>query len=82
VNISASVKDKTTSVGIQGVNITLTAGAETFTGTTGSAGGCTLNNVPVGSYTVTATKTGYTEYTGDLTVTSETTSLTIELEEE
>ena len=81
MNISASVKDKTTSDGIQGVLITLT-GAETFTGTTGSAGGCSLNNVPVGSYTVTATKTGYAEYSSTLTVTSETTTLTIELEEE
>ena len=38
-----------------------------FTGKTGSAGGCTISNVPEGSYSVMASKTGYAVYAGNIT---------------
>lgn len=82
VNISVNVNDGTDP--IEDVDVTLTDTTDNtkkYTGKTGSAGGCTVSNVPVGTYTVTATCTGYTDYTGseNLTVTSETTSLSIEM---
>ena len=52
-----------------------------ITGTTGNAGGCTLQNVPLGTATVTATKEGYDSYSESVTVTSSTTSLEITLTE-
>lgn len=50
-----------------------------ITCTTGSAGGCTLQNVAVGTYTVTATAENYENYARneDLTVTIDTSSLDI-----
>ncbi|WP_407420675.1 PEGA domain-containing protein [Methanobrevibacter sp.] len=51
-----------------------------ITGTTGSQGGCTLHNVPVGTVTVTATKTGYVNYSQEVTITSSTETLEIILE--
>ena len=50
-----------------------------FTGKTGSAGGCTLSNVPEGTYSVVATASGYNEYTGSITVDENTTTLNIVL---
>lgn len=50
-----------------------------YTGKTGSAGGCTISDVPEGTYSVVATATGYDEYTGTLEVSEETTTLTITL---
>lgn len=83
VNISVSVDDGD-STPVEGAEVILTDTTDssvTFSGTTGSAGGCTLSNVPLGTYTVTATCTGYTDYTGseNLTVTSETTTLSISM---
>lgn len=76
VDISVTVTDGKDP--IESVSVTLTANESTVsTGNTGSVGGCTLSNVPLGSYTVTASKTGYTEYTDTLTVTKETTTLAI-----
>ena len=51
-----------------------------ITGTTGSQGGCTLHDVPVGTVTVTATKTGYVTYSQEVTITSSTETLDITLE--
>lgn len=51
-----------------------------ITGTTGSQGGCTLHDVPVGTVTVTATKTGYVTYSQEVTITSSTETLEITLE--
>ena len=73
VNISVSVTDGENPIGQVSVAI------GEVTGTTGNAGGCTLNNVPIGNATVTATKDGYEEYSNTVTITSETTSLAIEL---
>ena len=41
---------------------------KSYTGTTGSAGGCSVKDVEAGTYTVTVTKTGYTDYTSSVTV--------------
>lgn len=83
VNISATVTSDGTTP-IQGATVTLTDttdSTKTFTGTSGSAGGCTLSNVPLGTYTVTAACEGYENYTGaeDLEVTAETDSLAIQM---
>lgn len=80
MDISVSVSDGTDP--IQGVAVVLTDTEDetkTFTGTSGSAGGCTLSEVALGTYTVSATKEGYLDYTGSLTVTEETDSLEIEM---
>ena len=82
VNISVTVTDGTNP--IEGASVTLTDTTDssiTKTGTTGSAGGCTLSNVAFGTYAVTATATGYENYTGaeSLVVTAETDSLEIEM---
>ncbi len=80
-NISVSVTDGTDP--LENVNVTLAdADNNEYTGKTGSAGGCTISNVPEGSYNVTATKTGYVDYTGTLTVDEDNTSLTISMTEE
>lgn len=75
INISATVTDGENP--ISSATVTLTNDNKTITGTTGSAGGCTLSNVELGTYTVTASASGYTEYTDSLTVTNETTTLAI-----
>lgn len=83
-DISVSVTDGTS--GIENASVTLTDttdSTKTFTGTTGSAGGCTLTNVPVGTYGVSVTATGFTEYTdAALSVTSTTSTLEITMTEE
>lgn len=77
-NISVSVTDGTTGIG--SVDVVLADADENqYTGKTGSAGGCTISNVPEGSYTVMASKTGYAVYTGNITVSEENTTLTITL---
>lgn len=77
-NISVSITDGTNPV--DNVEVVLEDADENqFTGKTGSAGGCTISNVPEGSYTVMASKTGYTVYTGNITVSEENTTLTITL---
>ena len=83
-DISVSVTDEN-EIGLNNVEVTLVDtndNTNIFTGTTGTAGGCNLTNVPTGEYEVTATKTGYITYTSLVTVTTETNSLTIEMTEE
>lgn len=63
------------------VQVILSDGINEFTGKTGSAGGCTISNVPEGSYNVTASKAGYIEYTGKLHV-SKNDNLTITMTKE
>ena len=77
-NISVSVTDGTDP--IENVDVILEDSNETqYTGKTGSAGGCTISNVPEGTYSVVATATGYNEYTGTMEVTEENKTLTITL---
>ena len=79
-NISVSVTDGTDPV--ENVDVILEDAEEhEYTGKTGSAGGCTISNVPEGTYSVVATATGYDEYTGTITVSEETTTLSITLTE-
>lgn len=49
------------------------------TGTTGRAGGCSLQNISDGEHTVTVTKEGYEDYTNTITVSEESTSFTVSL---
>ena len=80
-NISVSVTDGTDP--LENVDVVLEDADETqFSGKTGSAGGCTISNVPEGSYSVIASKEGYVVYTGNITVSEETTTLEIILTEE
>lgn len=60
---------------IQGATVTI----EGKTGTTGSAGGCTIEGILEGSHTVTVTAEGYTDATETITVDAEHTSFTISL---
>lgn len=79
-NISVSVTDSTSSTGIESATVTLTgADEQEYSGTTGSAGGCTIQNVPHGEYTVTATAAGYEEYTGSFTVSATSKTLAISM---
>jgi len=41
--------------------------------TTGSAGGCTMTEVPAGTYTITATAEGYTNYSASCVVSADAT---------
>ncbi|WP_305554614.1 carboxypeptidase-like regulatory domain-containing protein [Methanobrevibacter sp. V74] len=80
-NISVSVMEGTNPVSNVDVVLEDTDGNQ-FTGKTGSAGGCTISNVPEGSYSVMASKTGYAVYTGNITVSEENTTLAITLTKE
>lgn len=51
-----------------------------FTATTGRAGGCTIRNVPLGQYTIEASKEGYITGLEDLTVNVGENPITITLE--
>ena len=73
-NLAISVNNGTAPV--SGVEVRI----GTITGTTGSQGGCTLHDVPVGTVTVTATKTGYKNYSETVTITSSSETLEITLE--
>ena len=75
-DVKVTVTDGDNPIGNASVLITDTD----FTGTTGSAGGCTIRDVPVGVYTIEASKDGYITSLEDLTVTEEETSITITLE--
>lgn len=74
VNISISVKDDQDSP-VNGATVSI----DEISSTTGSAGGCTLSNVPTGIQTITVTKEGYDEYSDSITVSSENTSFDITL---
>ena len=83
VTVAVTVTDGTN--GIQNVDVVLTDSEEhEYTGKTGSAGGCNIQNVPEGTYTVTATKTGYADYTSseDVEISEENKTLSITMTEE
>ena len=77
VNISIIVKDENEEP-VNGANVSI----DEITATTGSAGGCTLQNVPIGEQTITVTATGYDEYSDTITVSYENNSFNITLTEE
>ena len=70
-DITVSVKN-TSDKGISGATVTVSQeGSETtYTGNTGSAGGCTIRDVPLGSYTISTDATGYISSIDDFTVNS------------
>ena len=70
-NISFSVIDGTSPV--QGATVTI---GEKHNNT-GSAGGCTLQEIAEGEQTVTVNAAGFEDYTGTITVTEENTAFTI-----
>ena len=78
VNITVTVLDNSDDDPIEGAIVTI--GDVTCSNGTGSAGGCTLRDVAIGEgVTVTVTAEGYTDYSGTVDITSETTSMTIKL---
>ena len=50
-----------------------------FTGTTGSQGGCNINNIPYGTYTMTVECEGYSAKTEEITIDEEVKSVNIVL---
>ena len=81
--LKVTVKDKD-GAAISGASVSSTtqpSGQTSLTGTTGSDGVVTFSNVKPGSYTIQATKSGYIQNTGPITVVSgETANLGITLQ--
>lgn len=75
VNIHVNVNDGENSIKSANVNI------NEISSITGSAGGCTLQNVPVGSQTINVNAEGYEDYNETIEVTSEDTDFEITLDE-
>lgn len=76
-DLSFTVKDSESEPApIEGAVVTVTTGK---TGTTGSAGGCTINGVLDGSYTITVTAEGFEDYSDTIAVDETHTSFTISL---
>lgn len=73
-NISITVQDSSENP-VQGATVVLGENTKT----TGSAGGCTINSVAIGTHTITVTKTGYEDYSGSIVVDADYTSFTITL---
>ena len=71
--ISFTVNDGTDP--IEGASVVI----DGVTKTTGSAGGCTFNDIADGSVSVEVSATGYTTKTEEITVSEENTSFTISL---
>lgn len=78
-NVSIIVQDENEDP-VSGATVAI-SGTE-ISSTTGSQGGCTLQNVPCGSQTITVTATGYENYTNTINVSSENDEFTITLIEE
>jgi len=62
---------------VANAKVTLTKDGEEYTGTTGTAGGCTIRNVPYGEYNVVTTAENYIDDTDTVTVDGESVNLTI-----
>lgn len=72
-NLSITVNDGTNP--LENVNVAI----GDITGSTGSQGGCTLSNVPVGEHIITATLTGYNDYTETIIVSENNKDFTISM---
>ena len=72
-NLSITVNDGTNP--LENVNVAI----GDITGSTGSQGGCTLSNVPIGEHIITATLTGYNDYTETITVSENNKDFTISM---
>lgn len=73
VNLSITVNDGTSP--LENVNVAI----GDITGSTGSQGGCTLSNVPIGEHIITANLTGYNEYSETITVSENNKNFTISM---
>lgn len=82
-NVSVTVKSESGEA-ISGVDVIVGDGdtGEEYEGTTGSAGGCNINNVPVGEWDLLAIKEGYAQFYGKITVTAGNNKANIVLVEE
>lgn len=69
-SITGHVTDSSTGAAISGATVSYSGGSTT----TDSSGGYTLNNVPAGTYNVTAAQSGYTSQTSSVTVNTATAS--------
>ena len=82
-NISISVKDDTgKGIGSASVTVSQNDSEVTYTGVTGSAGGCTIRNVPLGDYIISTDATGYISSVDDFTVTAGENVFEVVLEDE
>ena len=73
VNLSITVNDGTNP--LENVNVAI----GDITGSTGSQGGCTLSNVPIGEHIITANLTDYNEYSETITVSENNKDFTISI---
>jgi uncharacterized protein YfaS (alpha-2-macroglobulin family) len=75
--ISGQVTDKSSGAAVSGATVSLVSsgGGGTQTAVTDDQGGYTLSNVADGSYQLTASKDGYEDATGSVTVSNGTASL-------
>lgn len=81
-NITVSVKDDEGN-GINGAIVEVIANNTTlFTGKTGSAGGCTIRDVPIGDYSIQTSAEGYILSIDDYTVINGENTFEVVLEEE
>ncbi len=78
-DIGVSVTDGNDGVGNVDVVLSVTGSETTYTGKTGTAGGCTIKDVPYGTYDVTATADGYETAETTITVDGATEELNITL---
>lgn len=76
--VSVSVKNNSGN-GVSSATVVLSNDELEFSGTTGSAGGCTINNVPVGTYTVETTADDYEDGLDNITVVEGNNNLNITL---
>lgn len=53
---------------VSNANIILTNNSQEFTGTTGTAGGCKITNLPLGNYTYIATAENYVDKNGEIEI--------------
>jgi len=76
-DLSFTVKDSEASPNaIEGAVVTVTSGK---TGTTGSAGGCTISGVLDGSYTITVIADGFEDYSDTISVSEDNTTFNISM---
>lgn len=68
-NVSVTVKDEEGNP-LQGVDVIIgdENTGEEYEGTTGSAGGCNITNIPVRTWNLLGIKEGYEQYYGNITV--------------
>lgn len=82
-DINVSVKDSEGN-GIGGASVTVSqeGNNDAYSSSTGSAGGCTIKDVPLGDYVITTEATGYISSVDDYTVTANENIFEVILEDE